>query len=263
MEQAVAPRARVSMSNCLVVQHVEPEAAFAIGDALARAGIEADVRRVFAGDTVPPDASGHDGVVVMGGPMSAVSDERFPGRRAEISVLADALDRAVPTLGVCLGAQLLAVAAGARVERAADGPEVGWGAVELTSAAGADPLFMDLSARLEVLHWHGDTFELPTGAQRLASSIRYPNQAFRLGDLAWGLQFHLEVTTDAVEAFLRAFAHEAACAPGGAAAVRRATPAAVAGLSSWRELVLDRFAGVVGGARPDRSLHRFADVSEP
>jgi GMP synthase-like glutamine amidotransferase len=251
------------MANCLVVQHVEPESAFAIGDALARAGIETDVRRVFDGDAIPPDASTHDGLVVMGGPMSAMFDDGFPTRRAELTMIADALARGVPVLGVCLGAQLLAIAAGARVERGADGPEVGWGPVELKPAAAADPLFEGVPERLDVLHWHGDTFELPPGAVHLARSTRYPNQAFRVADLAWGLQFHLEVTVGAVEGFLDAFADEAAAAEGGAVSLRRATPGAVSDVSHWRDLVLDRFAALVRHASGDESRHRFAGVSEP
>lgn len=250
------------MPNCLVVQHVEPESAFAIGDSLARSGIETDVRRVFAGDSIPADASSHNGVVVMGGPMSAVSDDGFPTRRAEVALFADALGRGVPALGVCLGAQLLAVAAGARVLRGADGPEVGWASVELTPAASDDTLFRGAPLRLEVLHWHGDTFELPARAHRLASSLRYPNQAFRVGHLAWGVQFHLEVTAPAVEGFLDAFAEEAASAPGGANAVRHATPGALAKLRQPRDLVLDRFAAVVSSGSGDGSRDRFAEVSE-
>jgi hypothetical protein len=94
------------MANCLVVPHVVPEPAWAIGDALSRVGIGADVRRTFAADPIPLDASGHAGVVVMGGPMSACSDDGFPSWRAEVALLAEALVCAAPTLGVRLGAQL-------------------------------------------------------------------------------------------------------------------------------------------------------------
>ena len=213
------------MANCLVVQHVVPEPAWAILDALTRAGIGADVRRSFAGDPVPLDASDHDGVVVMGGPMSACSDDAFPGRRAEVALLTDALARGVPTIGVCLGAQLLALAAGGRVHQGADGPEIGWGAVELLPARHGDALLRGLPEHLPVLHWHGDTFDLPPGAPLLARSARYANQAFRVGPAAWGLQFHLEVTPAAVDGFLREFGADAARAPGGAPAIRRATGA--------------------------------------
>ena len=236
------------MTNCLVVQHVAPESAWAIGDALVRAGIEPDVRRMFAGDALPPDASGHDGVVVMGGPMSAASDDGFATRRAELALLADALGRAVPTLGVCLGAQLLAAAAGATVGPGADGPEIGWAPVDLAPDAVSDRLFAGLPERLTVLHWHGDAFDLPPDAHRLAGSVRYPIQAFRVGAAAWGVQFHVEVTAAAVEGMVRAFSEEAALAAGGAAAIRRTTPEALAALAPWRDLVFDRFTAMVGEA---------------
>ncbi len=255
-----------TMTNCLVVQHVEAEPAWAIGAALARAGIRADVRRVFAGEPVPSDATDHHGLVVMGGPMSACSDDGFATRRTEIALLGHTLAGAVPTLGVCLGAQLLALAAGGSVCRGEDGPEIGWSTVDLSPARAADALLTGLPERLPVLHWHGDTFDLPPGTPHLARSARYPNQAFRVGEAAWGLQFHLEVTPAAVDGLLRDFAADAARIPGGAPAIRRATIPSLAALSPWRDLVFDRFAARVtartGAAAPDGSRHRFADISE-
>ncbi|MGO8870186.1 MAG: type 1 glutamine amidotransferase [Acidimicrobiales bacterium] len=148
------------MSRCLVVQHVEPEGPSVIGEALPDAGCTVEVRRVFAGDPLPVDAEQLDGLVVMGGPMSAVTDEGFPSSVAELALLGDAVSRGVPTLGVCLGAQLPAQATGGSVHPG-HGAEIGWGDVGLTADAGADPLLTGLPARLTVLHWHGDTFSLP------------------------------------------------------------------------------------------------------
>jgi GMP synthase-like glutamine amidotransferase len=254
------------MRQCLIVQHVKAEPSWAIGTALRRAGIEADVRRTFAGDALPPDTSGYGGVVVMGGPMSACSDHGFATRQAEVALLGDALARAVPTLGVCLGAQLLALAAGARAYRGADGPEVGWSSVDLLEAVDDDALFGGVPRRLPVLHWHGDTFDLPPGAVLLARTARYPNQAFRVREAAWGLQFHLEVTAAAVQGLLEAFPADAACAPGGAVAVEAATVMALGALAMWRDLVFDRFAGLVGAepSAPGRagSRHGYAHISE-
>jgi GMP synthase-like glutamine amidotransferase len=256
----------VAMANCLIVQHVGPEPSWAIGAALVRAGIRTDVRRTFAGDPVAPDASGYDGVVVMGGPMSACSDDLFASRQAEVALLRHALGHGLPTLGVCLGAQLLALAAGGAVYPGPDGPEVGWSGVDLLPPCDRDALFAGFPHRLRVLHWHGDTFDLPAGAQRLAHNARYPNQAFRVGEAAWGLQFHLEVTVDAVEGLLGAFPIDAAQAPGGAPAMKEATTAALADLAPWRDLAFDRFAGLVAGAAGRHgqggSRHRFADISD-
>ncbi len=251
------------MTSCLVVQHLAPESAWAIGDALARAGITVDVRRVDVGDPIPPSVADHDGLVVMGGPMSALSDDGFGTRRAELALLSDAVASGKPTLGVCLGAELLALAGGGRVRPGEHGLEVGWAPVELSAAAGSDRLLTVLPRHIDVLHWHGDTYEPPPGSVPLASSERYVNQAFRVGDAAWGLQFHLEVTAHAVDAFVDVFADEAACAPGGTAALRHATPRQLERLRPWQRLVFDRFAALVGSAHGDESRDRFANISSP
>ncbi|HEY6471880.1 MAG TPA: type 1 glutamine amidotransferase [Acidimicrobiales bacterium] len=251
------------MTSCLVVQHLAPESSWAIGDALASAGIVVDVRRADMDDPIPTSAADHDGVVVMGGPMSASSDDGFVTRRAELALLSDAVTSGKPTLGVCLGAQLLALAGGGRVRPGEHGPEVGWAPVELSPVAAADPLLAGLPRRVDVLHWHGDTYEPPPGSVQLASSGRYANQAFRVRDAAWGVQFHLEVTSDAVDAFVDAFTEEAGCAPGGATALRRATPHQLEQLRPWQQLVFDRFAALVGGAHGDESRDRFVDISSP
>ncbi len=253
------------MTHCLVVQHVEAEPAWAVGDALARAGIELDVCRVFAGDPLPPDLGGHAGIVVMGGPMSAASDHGFPTRAAEVALVREAIERAVPTLGVCLGAQVLARAAGGLVYAGPDGPEVGWGPVHLTARV-ADPLLDGLPSRLTVLHWHGDTYDLPPGAVLLASSPRYPNQAFRVGPAAWGFQFHIEVTPPAVEGLVRAFPDDAGRAAGGVDAMRRAAAPNLVALARSRDLVFDRFAALVSaGIDPAAGVgspHGFANISD-
>jgi GMP synthase-like glutamine amidotransferase len=239
-----------SVPNCLVIQHVAPEPAFAIAEALSGAGVGIDTRRVFAGDGVPADGTGFEGLVVMGGPISAASDDGFPTRAAEIALIASALERGMPVLGVCLGAQLLAAAGGGLVFPGASGPEVGWGGVELAPGpCSDDPLFFGLpgagAGALTVMHWHGETFDLPAGAVRLMGNSNYVNQGFRLGPAAWGLQFHLEVTAAAVEGFLSAFAADAEVAVGGPEAIRAATPGALASLAEARDLVLGRFAALV------------------
>jgi GMP synthase-like glutamine amidotransferase len=139
-----------------------------------------------------PDLQELDGLVVMGGPMGALDDHEHPHLPAERELLAAAVAAELPVLGVCLGAQLLAAAAGAKVYH---GPvlEVGLGTVDLTDAGRADPVLGPAGPRLDVLHWHQDTFELPDDAVHLASSDIYPHQAFRLGEQAYGLQFHLEL----------------------------------------------------------------------
>jgi GMP synthase-like glutamine amidotransferase len=233
------------MSTCLVVQHVAPESAFALEEALLAAGVDVDTRRVFAGDAIPRDTAGFDGMLFMGGPMSATSDEGFPSRDAEVRLLSEALRIGVPTLGVCLGAQLLAIAGGGAVFRGTYGPEIGWSSVRLAAACGDDRLFAGLPDSLTVLQWHGETFEPPPGSHGLATGKPYANQAFRIGDTAWGVQFHLEVTAAAVDDFMTAFAADLDNVPGAAAALRADTPGAVAELATARDLVCGRFASIV------------------
>jgi GMP synthase-like glutamine amidotransferase len=179
--------------------------------------------------------------------MSAASDQGFPTRSEEIALIADALGGEIPVLGVCLGAQLLAVAGGGSVFPGPSGPEVGWGAVDLAAECADDRLFAGLPETLTVLHWHGDTFDLPDGAVRLFGNSNYPNQGFRLGRSGWGVQFHLEVTAAAVEGFLTAFAADAEQVDGGPGAILTATPTALVSLAETRRLVFERFAGLVAG----------------
>jgi GMP synthase (glutamine-hydrolysing) len=138
------------------------------------------------------------GAVVMGGPMNVDEVERFPGLAAEREWLAEAVRRELPVLGICLGAQLLARALGAEV-RAGEGPEIGFAPVAVSDPA--DPVLGGLAPSTDVLHWHGDVFGLPDGAQPLASSERTEHQAFRVGN-ACGALFHPEADFALVEAWL-------------------------------------------------------------
>jgi len=240
------------MTRCLVVQHLEPEGPYRIAESLEERGVAVQMCRVYAGDEVPADVSGIDGLVVMGGPMSAANGEGFPTRAAELKLIAEALVWRVPMLGICLGAQLLAVAAGGRVYRGAPGPEIGWMPVQLTGEAQSDRLLAELASPLVALHWHGDTFDLPPGSRHLASSDLYPNQAFRAGDSAWGLQFHLEVDRRALAAFMETFGEEA-CAQGTAPeAIWEPAPSCLAALEPISRSVFGRFAGLVC----ERSVNR-------
>jgi len=234
------------MATCLVVEHSAPERSYAIGDAMRSMGITVERCRTYAGEQPPGDAAGLDGLLVMGGPMSATADAGFPTRGAEIALIADAVTRGVPTVGVCLGAQLLAAATGGAVYPGRPGPEVGWAPVSMAPGAADDPLFAGLPPSLTVLHWHGETFELPVGAVHLASSQRYANQAFRVGDAAWGVQFHLEIDHGAVQAFAQAFPDETATVSAGVTGP--IADEALATLRPWRDLVWGRFASSVAGS---------------
>jgi GMP synthase-like glutamine amidotransferase len=177
----------------LVLQHIACEPPGVYEDVLHEC--DATLKRVELdeGDELP-DWRSFDAIVAMGGPMSVNDDGELPWLRAEKELIADAVRAGMPYWGVCLGVQLLAASLGARVY-AGDRPEVGILPVELTDEGNRDPVFGGLPRTLPTLQWHGDTFELPRGAVRLAGSPAYPNQAFRFEN-AYGVQFHLEVSPD-------------------------------------------------------------------
>ncbi|MFC9618872.1 methyltransferase domain-containing protein [Streptomyces sp. NPDC056930] len=232
---------RVEQTGVLVVQHMPHEGPYAIGTALEAAGLLVRVCRTWAGDPVPESSAGLAALVMMGGPMAAYDDSpAFPTRAAELTLLRSALEAEVPVLGVGLGAQLLAVAAGGAA-RPGDAQQIGWEEVRTTPATPADPLFAGLPERLRVLHWHGETMDLPADATLLASCDRYPAHSFRVGGSAWGLQFHLELDKAAVDASATAFPDEAATALD----LQESAPTELAALAPYRNGFFERFATLV------------------
>jgi GMP synthase (glutamine-hydrolysing) len=183
--------------------HTDPPAR--LGEWLREAGLELDERRLSAGEPLPEDLSGHDGLVVLGGPQSSLDAEDVAPELVGVRrLLAQAVAADVPTLAVGLGAQLLAQVGGGSTRVGVDGPEVGATLVAKRDAADADRVFGPLPLSPDVLQWHHDEIDrLPSGATLLASNPAYPNQAFRVGQHVYGLQFHLE--TD--ESLIRAWAH--------------------------------------------------------
>ena len=176
----------------LVLQHIACEPPGVYEDVLDEHG--ATIHRVELDEGDPlPDWHAFDAIVAMGGPMGALDDDEHPWLTDEKRLIADAVRSGLPFWGVCLGVQLLAASLGARVYPG-PAPEVGVLPVLLTDEALADPVFAGMPRELLSLQWHGDTFDLPDGAARLAGSPAYPNQAFRVGADAYGVQFHLEVS---------------------------------------------------------------------
>lgn len=178
----------------LVLQHIACEHPGAFSEVIAERGAEPVAVELDAGEPLP-DWRGFDGVVAMGGPMGAGDEAEHPWLAAEKELVGEAVEAGRPFLGVCLGVQLLAAALGARVYQAPE-PEVGLLEVELTAAGRDDPLFAGIDDPLLSLQWHGDTFDLPDGGVHLARSEQVANQAFRAGERAYGVQFHLEVTAE-------------------------------------------------------------------
>ena len=172
----------------LIVENSPEDPPGRLGEWLTAVGVDFEVRPV---EDAPADLSGYDGLIVLGMAESA-HDEKL---RPALGLLREAVSAEVPTLGICGGAQLLALAHGGRVEPNPDGPEIGAYLVAKRAASGNDPLFGPLPITPDVLQWHYDAVTvLPPGAIQLASSPLCENQAYRLGRLAWGIQFHIETT---------------------------------------------------------------------
>jgi GMP synthase (glutamine-hydrolysing) len=219
-----------------------------------RAGLQVERRELFAGAHVPTLADA-DLLVVMGGPMgvSDVGDPRYPFLAPELELLRGAVERDFPTLGICLGSQLLAAAGGARVHPNLTGDpprptrEVGWGAVHFVRSAAEEPALTGLDPAELVLHWHGDTFELPRGATLLASTLTCRHQMYRLGRRQFGLQFHIEVNHSDIEAWLATDVEyvRGALGPDGVERIRRDTARVMPNLEARSDRWLDELLRVM------------------
>jgi len=179
----------------LVFQHIACEHPGVLKDLMSARGVVWDTVELDEGAPIPP-LEGYDALLVFGGPMNVDEETRFSWLTAEVKAIREAVERGLPYLGVCFGAQLLAKALGAAVTKAPE-PEVGIMPIALTADGQTDPPLVGLPPQLLVFQWHGDTFALPQGAVHLAASPSCRHQAFRHGR-AYGLQFHLEVTPDMV-----------------------------------------------------------------
>jgi GMP synthase (glutamine-hydrolysing) len=168
-------------------------------EVVEEAGHGYDEWSIATGAPSPRPIDDYDAVIVFGGSMHADQDDRHPWLRDENELIQDLLERRVPLLGVCLGVQLIAKAAGSAVYPVPGGPEIGWLPVELCAAA--DPVLGRLPERFDAFGWHHYPYDLPAGAEELARSARC-NQAYRLGEAAWGIQFHAEVTLRTVRSWL-------------------------------------------------------------
>lgn len=194
------------MKKVLVCQHVPYELLGTLNPLLKESGFR--IRYVNFGrhPDATPGLRGYDGLVILGGPMSATRLDKHPHLETEVRLVEEALRRDIPVLGICLGAQLVARALGACVRR---NPvkEIGWYDVTLTPEGKRDSVLRHFRGTERIFQWHGDTFDIPDGAQRLACSDDCHNQAFRYGDQVYGFQFHLEVDVPLVERWLQVPLH--------------------------------------------------------
>lgn len=185
------------MQNAVAIGHVAFEDAGTLGPVLAARGIHLTYLQAGVDDLSPALAA--DLVAVLGGPIGIYEIERYPFLKDELNVVEGVVKRGIPVVGICLGAQALAAVLAARVY---PGPqaELGWDELILTDEGNASPL--QVLEGLRVLNWHGDTFDLPSGATRLASTPLTPNQAFAYGPKVLALQFHVELEERDMERWL-------------------------------------------------------------
>jgi len=200
------------MEEVLVFQHDPFEELGFFAEILEKQGTDYRVLRLFHGEMPTEEWEHVRALIILGGPMGVDEEERFPFLRWEKRIIRAAIDEAVPMLGICLGAQLIAATLGTAVFH---GPvkEIGWNPISITPHGQVDSLLGYLPESATVFQWHGDGFDLPAGAIRLASSAHYSTQAFRVGKTIYGLQFHLEVTPRMIERWIDERSKDLALAP--------------------------------------------------
>ncbi len=243
------------MPRILVLQHVAAEPLGTLDRLIRARGHRIRFVNFERHPDAEPDLAPYRGLVVLGGPMNVDAQARHPHLRTELRLIERALREGKPVLGICLGAQLLAHALGAPVQRHVQ-PEIGWYPLALTGDGLDDPVLGPLGPAPTVFQWHGRTYGLPQGAVQLARSDTCEQQAFRWGEDAYGLQFHLEMDRPLIERWLAtpAYARELAESglPQDAAAIRAAATQHLATLQAQADAVFNRFLDRIG--RPARRI---------
>ncbi len=189
------------MEDIFVFQHDPLEELGVFTPVLEKHSLSFRYVRLFQEEMPTEDWEKVRALVILGGPMSVQEEAQYPFLKWEKTIIRTALKEGIPLLGICLGAQLIAAAAGAQVYRG-NFKEIGWYPVSITAEGQMDSTVGYLPEKPVVFQWHGEGFDLPRGAQRLAFSLHYDNQAFRMGKNVYGLQFHLEVTPAMIERWL-------------------------------------------------------------
>lgn len=245
------------MPRLLVFQHVPHEILGTLNPLLKRAGFR--IRYVNFGrhPDAQPALDGYQGLVVLGGPMSVNDTAEHPHLATEMRLIEEALDRDMPVLGICLGAQLIAKTLGASVYKNRE-KEIGWYDVATTATGSSDPLLTHFETREKIFQWHGDTFDLPRGALHLASSPLCEQQAFRYGEKVYALQFHLEVDHAMIERWLNVPSNSDEIAELGgkieAETIRRETPEYIQRLKTLSDRTFGGFIKLFGFEKTRRGL---------
>jgi len=192
--------------SVLIIKHVEIEGPGLIEDCLKEERIPYQILNLES-EIRLPRLDDFCAIVILGGPMNVYEEDRYPFLREEDLFIKEAIQRGKAVLGICLGAQLVAKALGAKVTKAPI-KEIGWFDVSLTRAGSRDPLFSRLPETFPVFQCHEDTFDLPSAGELIATSNPILHQAFRYGENAYGLQFHLEVTEEMIHEWVKTYEDE-------------------------------------------------------
>jgi len=191
------------MPKLLVFQHVAHEILGTLDPLLRDSGCRIRYVNFSRGNHGIPDLKNYDGLIVLGGQMNVDQVEEYPYLIPELEAIKEAIDLDIPLLGICLGSQIVAKALGADVSRN-NCKEIGWYDVNVTDEGRIDPLVSKFKEVERLFQWHGDTFDIPDGAVRLATSEKCGNQAFKYGNKIYGFQFHLEVDEAMIHRWLLA-----------------------------------------------------------
>lgn len=195
----------------LILKHINIEGGGTIEEYLKSKEWKIGIRELQDGDNIPSKID-YDVVVILGGPMNVYEEDKYPFLKDEDRLIKELIKKEIPTLGICLGAQLIAKAAGAKVTKnivkQAHQKEIGWYKINLTDAGKKDPVFKGLDESFDVFQWHGDTFGIPENGTLLASAELCTNQALKVGRNTYGLQFHMEVTEDMIYKWIDTYDEE-------------------------------------------------------
>ena len=230
----------VGQRRAIVLRHVAFEDLGLLAPALARAGWHYDILDAATADLTQPKVVDADLLIVLGGPIGVGDVRDYPFLVQEIALLEKRLANDRATLGICLGSQLMAAALGARVY-AGTVKEIGWAPLQLTDDGRASCLAPLAEPGATVLHWHGDTFDMPAGATRLAGTPAYANQAFAVGNNALALQFHVEADPARLEEWYVGHTVELGAAKISIPALRTATAQIAARIPAQAQRIFDRW----------------------